>query len=168
MRSTHGSTFACIGVLALATTVLNPAVAQARTVNHVTLSFPITDTITDLCTFLIAVSGAISGHVQDVRDGNGNFLRVALHFTNNITFSAKGTTLVSREHVNEFDLDFQGGGAPTRIVSVGNTLHLQLPDHRLVAMEAGRISEDLQTGAVTATPNFHLSDSETQALCAAF
>ena len=158
------------GAFALTASLVVAPAAQAQTVRHVHFSFPVQETNTDLCPFPIELSGTVSGDVQDFRDAAGNFVRVVLHFTNNFTESAKGTTLTQRDRYNEFDLDFDrnGGGAPARIVTVGNLTHVRLPHGQGVIVEAGRVTEDLLTGEVTMNGHFSTSVGDTAAYCAAF
>jgi hypothetical protein len=166
----RGLLAAAAGSIALATSLMGAPAAQAQTVRHVRFTFPVQETITDQCQFPIDLSGTVSGDVQDFRDDAGNFVRVILHFTNVFTLSAKGTTLTERDRFNEFDLDFarNGGGAPARIVTVGNLTHIRLPSGRSVTVEAGRITEDLITGEVTMNGHFTISNGDTDAFCAAF
>src|SRR5690349_9084649 len=95
-----------------------------------------------------------AANVQDFRDDG--LVRVALHFANTFTLSADGTALTERDRYNEFDLGFAqtGGGAPARIVTVGNLTHIRVPSGRTLTVEAGRITEDLTTGEVTMNGHF--------------
>jgi hypothetical protein len=155
---------------ALVTVLMVGSPAHAQTVRHIRFSFAMQDTITDQCPFPIELSGSVSGNVQDFRDSDSWFVRVILHFTDTFTLSAKGTTLTERDRSNERDLDFaeSGGGAPGRIVTVGNLTHVHLPSGRTLTVEAGRISEDLTTGQVTRNGHFTVSNDDSAAFCAAF
>src|SRR5690349_4499822 len=166
----HGRRFATACTIVIASVLLGAPAAHAQTVRHLRFDFPVQDTVTDLCPFPIELSGVTSGTVQDFRDDEGRFVRVTLHFTNTFTLSGKGTVLAERDRYNELDLDFAetGGGAPSRIVTVGNLTHVRLPSGRTVTVEAGRVTEDLGTGQLSTTGHFTVSQGDTAAFCAAF
>jgi hypothetical protein len=122
--------------------------AQALTVEHVEAIFPIEETIEDACAFPVAVSGTTSVRVTAFRDEEGNFVKVILHSSSSVTFSANGKTISAKERINEFDVDFDpSGGAPSTIVRTGVFPISHLPGGGTI-VQAGRIVEDLTTGRI--------------------
>src|SRR5512133_1139551 len=101
--------------------------AQARTVVHQTFSFPRDDVIDDLCPFPIQLSGQVSGHVEAFYDDAGNFIEVILHFSNTFTLSANGSSLSGNDRYTEFDVGFDGGGAPSTSITAGLSFHIRVP-----------------------------------------
>ena len=134
----------------LAVIDLAPGVqAETPRVQHVNFSFPVDFVIDDLCAFPIAVSGEVSGHVTAFIDDEGNFTKVILHFSSALTWSANGTSIpLETGHWNEFDVGFDGSGAPSQVIETGLLSHLRLPNGRTVGVEAGRIVTDVATDSV--------------------
>ncbi len=151
-----------VGLIPLAGWV--PA-AQASTVVHDAFSFPVDEVADDICPFPIRFSGTVSAQVEAFFDDAGNFTKVILHFSNVLALSGNGVTLQHVERFNEFDVGFDGTGAPSTVITAGLLVHDQLPDGRTVALEVGRIVEDAATGDVTFTAG-HSGDPA--AFCAAF
>jgi hypothetical protein len=141
--------------------------AQARTVVHQTFSFPVDDVIGNVCPFPIQLSGQVSGQVEEFYDDAGNLIKVILHFSNTFTLSANGSSLSESDHVNEFDVGFDGGGAPSTIIIAGLITHIRLPHGGTVVLEAGRIVVDVATNTVVFEAGSELSSGEVAALCAA-
>jgi hypothetical protein len=154
------------GVLGVGATA---APAQALTVNHVRASNPIDETIPagDICSFAIHVTGVESVRVEDFRDDEGHFVKVNLHFTNTVTISANGQSLTQTTRFNEFDVGFNGGGAPTQVITAGLFEHIRLPDGRVIVIAAGRVVFDVTTDMVTFEAGNLISRGENAALCAA-
>jgi hypothetical protein len=156
-----------IVLLTLLAAAVTAAPAAARTVEHEPFSFPIEDTIDDLCAFPVQLSGQSSGHVQVFRDDAGNFVKVILHFSNTFTLSANGRSVTGKEHYNEFDVGFDGGGAPSQVITAGLFTHIRLPDQRTVVVEAGRVVEDVATHSLVFEAGTPFTTGDIAALCAA-
>jgi hypothetical protein len=138
--------------------------AQALTVEHVEAIFPIEETIEDACAFPVAVSGTTSVRVTAFRDEEGNFVKVILHSSSSVTFSANGKTISAKERINEFDVDFDpSGGAPSTIGRTGVFPISHLPGGGTI-VQAGRIVEDLTTGSIV----FERGNLETEGDVSAF
>jgi hypothetical protein len=141
--------------------------AQALTVEHVEATFPVEETIDDICAFPIALSGTTSVRVAAFRDDEGNFVKVILHFSSTLTMSANGKTLSGGERYNEFDVDFAGGGAPSTIVKTG----VFFPTFRLpgggTIVQAGRIVEDVPTDSIVFEKGNLGTEGDVSALCEA-
>jgi hypothetical protein len=158
-----------LGVLGVAATA---APAEALTVNHVRESRPIDETIPagDICSFAIHVTGVESVHVEDFRDDEGHFVKVNLHFTNTVTVTGIGTngqSLTQTTHFNEFDVGFNGGGAPSQVITTGLFEHVRLPGGRVIVVSAGRVVFDVTTDTVTFEAGNLITSGENAALCAA-
>jgi hypothetical protein len=141
--------------------------AQARTIVHQTFSFPVNDVIGDECPFPIQRSGQVSGHVEAFYDDAGNFIKVILHFSNTFTFSANGSSLSESDHYNEFDVGFDGGGAPSTEILAGLITHIRLPHGGTVVLEAGRIVFDVATDTMVFQAGNDVTSGEEAAFCAA-
>jgi hypothetical protein len=154
------------GLLVLAGTA---APAAARTVEHVPFSFPIEETVGDLCNFPVQLHGESSGHVEAFRSDTGGFVKVILHFHNDFTLSANGKSLTERDRFNEFDVNFNGGGAPTQVITSGLFVHIRLPSGGVV-IAAGRVVVDVVTDTVlfeAGNQPLPFSSRDQAALCAA-
>ncbi|HKH54723.1 MAG TPA: hypothetical protein VKA58_04640 [Propionibacteriaceae bacterium] len=140
--------------------------AQALTVEHVEGTFPVEETIEDACAFPVAVSGTTSFRVNAFRD-EGNLVKVILHFSSTLTFSANGRTISAKERINEFDLDFDpSGGAPSTIVRTGVFPISHLPGGGTL-VQAGRIVEDLTTGSIVFEKGNLQTEGDVSAFCEA-
>jgi hypothetical protein len=153
-------------VSALAVVGWAPA-AQATTVVHQTFSFPVDDVLTDLCPFPIQSSGQVAGHVEAFYDEAGNFVKVILHFSNTFTLSANGSSLSGNDRYTEFDVGFDGGGAPSTSITAGLRFHIRVPGEGTVTLEAGRIVVDEATDTVVFQTGNFAPSGDTAALCAA-
>jgi len=142
--------------------------AQALTVEHDEFTFPVEETVDDICAFPIALSGSTSVRVTAFRDDEGNFVKVILHFSSTLTQSANGKTLSSGERFNEFDVDFDpNGGAPSTIVKTGVIFAtFRLPGGGTI-VEAGRIVEDVTTDSIVFEKGNLSHEGDVSALCEA-
>ena len=141
--------------------------AEALTVEHDEGTFPVEETIEDACAFPVALSGTTSFRVTAFRDEDGNFVKVILHFSSTLTFSANGKTLSGRERTNEFDIDFDpSGGAPSTIVTTGVFPISHLPGGGTI-VQAGRIVEDVTTGSIVFEKGNLESEGDVSAFCEA-
>lgn len=156
----------CAALTALMALTWAPS-AQALTVEHDEATFPVEETIDDICAFPIALSGTTSVRVTAFRD-EGNFVKVILHFSSTLTLSANGKTLSGGERYNEFDVDFDPeGGAPSTIVTTG----VFFPTFRLpgggTIVQAGRIVEDVPTDSIVFEKGNLGTEGDVSALCEA-
>jgi hypothetical protein len=141
--------------------------AQALTVVHDEAIFPIEETIEDACAFPVAVSGTTSVRVTAFRDEEGRFVKVILHFSSTVTFSANGKTISAREHINEFDIDFDpSGGAPSTIVRTGVFPISHLPGGGTIVL-AGRVVEDVTTHSIVFEKGNLETEGDVSAFCEA-
>jgi hypothetical protein len=143
--------------------------AEALVVEHVRGSRPIDETIPagDVCSFAIDVTGAESFHVEAFRDDEGHFVKVNLHFASTVTLSANGQSLTQTTHVNQFDVGFNGGGAPSQEIRAGLFAQIRLPGGRVIAIETGRVVFDVTTDSVTFEAGNPITSGDQAALCAA-
>jgi len=141
--------------------------AQALTVEHVEGTFPVEETMEGVCAFPVAVSGTTSFRVTAFRDEEGRFVKVILHFSSTLTFSANGQTISAKERINQFDLDFDpSGGAPSTTVRTGVFPISHLPGGGTI-VQAGRIVEDLTTGSIVFERGNLDTEGDVSAFCAA-
>jgi hypothetical protein len=145
--------------------------AQANTVIHDQFTETFEETVTDICSFPVNITGQISAFVEAFKDDQGRILKVNLHFDNTISFSANGNTVIDRQRYNEFDLGFDvsvqpGFIAPTTIVYTGLTAQMNLPGGP-VLVEAGRTVEDVATGTVIFQAGRVSTSGDAAAQCAA-
>ena len=140
--------------------------AHAQSVEHAEFSDVIDETITDLCAFPIQLTGVSSGHVQAFRDDAGEFIRVTLHYSVNLTLTANGKSLTERDRYNQFDVDFQGVNFPHHVIHTGLLVHIKLPNGAAV-IQAGRIIDDVVNGTVVFEKGNPFTVQENEALCAA-
>ena len=142
------------------------APAHAQSVEHAYFSDPINDTVTDLCAFPVQITGVSSGHVQAFRNDAGGFIRVTLHYSVKLTLSANGKTLTERDKYNQFDVDFEGGGAPNHVIHTGLLVHIKgLPGVNVI--QSGRIIDDVVTNTVVFEKGNVWTVEKQEALCAA-
>jgi hypothetical protein len=140
--------------------------AHALTVERDEGSFPVGETIEDACAFPVAVSGTTYFRVTAFRD-DGILVKVILHFSSTLTFSANGKTISAKERINEFDLDFDpSGGAPSTIVRTGVFPISHLPGGGTL-VQAGRIVEDLTTGSIAFEKGNLETEGDVSAFCEA-
>jgi hypothetical protein len=140
--------------------------AEALTVEHDEGSFPVEETIEDACAFPVAVSGTTSFRVTAFRD-DGNLIKVILHFSSTLTFSANGQTISAKERINQFDIDFDpSGGAPSTTVRTGVFPISHLPGGGTI-VEAGRVVEDLTTGSIVFEKGNLNTEGDVSAFCEA-
>lgn len=165
LRAKRASLFAVL--TALLALIWAPS-AQALTVEHEEATFPVEETIDDICAFPIALSGTTSVRVTAFRDDEGNFVKVILHFSSTLTMSANGKTLSGGERYNEFDVDFDPeGGAPSTVVKTG----VFFPTFRLpgggTIVQAGRVVEDVPTQSIVFEKGNLFTEGDASALCEA-
>jgi hypothetical protein len=143
--------------------------AEALTVNHVRTSFTLDETIEadSLCAFDVELTGVSSVHVEDFRDAKGDFVKVIFHFSNTVTLSANGQSLTQTARYNQFDVGFDGGGAPSQIITAGLFFHVRLPNHQGVVIEAGRNIYDLNAEEGVFQAGNIFTSGDNAALCAA-
>ena len=142
--------------------------AEALAVEHVRDSFPLgPETIDDLCEFPVLLTGVSSVHIEAFRDAEGHFVKVIFHNSNTITLSANGQSLTQTERSNQFDVGFNGGGAPTQNIRTGLFLKIRLPNHQAVVIEAGRNIFDFNAGEVVFEAGNFLTSGDRAALCVA-
>ena len=140
--------------------------AQALTVEHVEAVFPIEETIEDACAFDVAVSGTTSVRVNAFLD-DGKFVKVILHLSSTLTFSANDQTISAKERANQFDLDFDpSGGAPSTTVRTGVFPISHLPGGGTI-VQAGRVVEDLTTGSIVFEKGNLNTEGDVSAFCEA-
>ena len=162
-RAKRASLFAALTALVALTCAPS---AQALTVEHEEFTFPVEETIDDICAFPIAVSGTTSVRVSAFRDDEGNLVKVILHFSSTLTMSANGKTVSGGERNNEFDVDFDPeGGAPATVVEIGVS-SLRLPGGGAI-VQAGRIVMDVPTGSVVFEKGNLFTEGDASALCEA-
>jgi len=153
-------------VLSVLVALTNAQSAQALTVEHEQGTFPVEETIDDVCAFDVAVSGTTSFRVTAFRD-DGNLVKVILHFSSTLTFSANDQTISAKERKNEFDLDFDpSGGAPSTIVTTGVFPISHLPGGGTI-VQAGRIVEDVTTDSIVFEKGNLNTEGDVSAFCEA-
>jgi hypothetical protein len=102
------------------------------------ITFSDTGTLEDVCAFPIAVDATGSGTEIDFFDNSGALTRVQVHVTEQDTFSANGTSLMTVPFTYDISVSFDDSGNISDVFVNGVIARVPLPDGGLF-ISAGRV-----------------------------